>query len=575
MAQKFEAFMENKETQLYNLRHSAAHLLAQAVCELFPDTKLTIGPVTEDGFFYDFLPLQNFKEEDLAKIEAGMHELSKKNYKIVGGQVPKDEAKKIYKDNRFKLEIIDGISDPTVGIYHQGDFFDLCRGGHVEAIGEIKYFKLTGISGSYWRGDRSGQPLQRISGIAFLTQEDLENHLKRLEDAKLYDHRRLGKQLDLFTFHDDAAGFPFFHAKGLLIYNKLIEYSREMQKDDYQEIRTPILNSENLYRTSGHYDNYKENMYSTEIEGESYWLKPMNCPSHILIYKEKPRSYRELPIRYSEYGHVHRRELSGVLHGLFRVRGFTQDDAHIFCTAEQIEGEVKKVLGLVNEMYRKFGFNKIKMALSTKPAKSMGSDELWNKATTALANALKETNSNYIVQEGDGAFYGPKIDIKIEDSVGREWQCSTIQVDFNQPINFKLEYIDSDQKRNTPVIIHRAIFGSLERFLGVLLEHYKGLLPFWLAPIQTRILLITDSQREYSQKIKSILQSSGIRVEIDDSCDQISGQIRQAQMEKIPLMIVLGKKEQENETVTFRYNDGKQEFGIKLSDLLDKISVLS
>jgi threonyl-tRNA synthetase len=560
----------DKQQHLENLRHSAAHLLAQAVLELFPDTKLTIGPTTETGFFYDFQPVVNFKEEDLPKIEARMHELAKKNYRIEGGQVPKDKARALYTHNRFKLELIDGIPGETVGIYSQGPFFDLCKGGHLDAIGEIKHFKLVSISGSYWRADRSGTALQRITGVCFETQEELDAYFKHLEEVKMYDHRKLGRELDLFSFHDEAAGMPFFHAKGTIVYNELIAYSRRLQKDDYQEIKTPLVMTEDLWKTSGHYDNYKDKMYFSEAEDVSYCVRPMNCPSSIMVYKERPHSYRELPKRIAEYGHVHRYELSGVLHGLFRVRAFTQDDAHIYCTQDQLEVEIMKCLELAEKIYNKFGFTDVKMAVSTRPSQSIGSDELWEKGIEVLVKAFHARGINFTLQEGEGAFYGPKIEIIIKDAMGREWQCGTVQVDFFLPERFDLEYVTADQSRQRPVIIHRAIYGSIERFFGILLEHYKGHLPFWLAPVQMRILTITDEQKDYAYNLAAQLRGEGFRVEVDHSGGQISAQIKKAQVEKLPWMLVLGKKEVQNNTVTLRHNDGRQEFGLSLEQLLEK-----
>jgi len=563
-----------KNEQLHNVRHSAAHLLAHAVQQLFPEAKKTIGPVTETGFFYDFQPVKNFKEEDLEIIEKRMHELSEKNYPIVGGQVPKAQARELFKDNPFKLELIDGIEGETVGIYHQGDFFDLCKGGHTASTGDVKYFKLTGISGAYWRANRDGIPLQRITGIAFETKKDMDDYLKRLEDLKLYDHRLLGKQLDLFTFHDVAPGMPFFHNKGLIVFNKLIDYLRELQSHDYQEVRTPQIVNESLWRTSGHYDNYKENMYFTTVEETSFCVKPMNCPGSILMYQERPHSYRELPLRLAEFGLVHRFELSGVLHGMFRVRAFTQDDAHVYCTLDQIESEVINMLELAKKLYATFGFTNTKIALSTRPAKAIGDFEGWDQATEVIKRALDTFGMPYVIQEGEGAFYGPKIELKLHDALGREWQCGTVQVDLFQPINFDLEYIDSDQSRKKPVIIHRALYGSIERFFGILLEHFKGHLPFWLAPVQVRILTITDQQQAYAQEIYDLLIKSGIRVEIDRSGDQISAKIRKAQMEKLPWMLVLGQKEVDARTVTLRTADGKQQFGISIEDIVQRAEKL-
>ncbi|MFC1894765.1 threonine--tRNA ligase [Candidatus Dependentiae bacterium] len=560
---------------LNNLRHSTAHLLAQAVIQLYPGTKTTIGPTIENGFFYDFLPPKNFKKEDLPKIEEKMHELSKLDYKIIGKQVSKKEAKEFFKDNEFKLELIDSITDEMVGIFCQGDFCDLCRGGHVESTGKIKHFKLTSVAGSYWRADKNKSPLQRIYGVAFESSKDLRIYLKQVEDAKKYDHRKLGKQLDLFSFNEVAAGFPFFHNKGLVIYNKLTEYMRFLQKGDYQEVKTPIIMQEGLWKTSGHYDHYKENMYFTTIDEKVCCVKPMNCPGGILLYKEKPHSYREFPLRVSEFGLVHRHELSGVLHGLFRVRAFTQDDAHVYCTVDQAESEIVKIIELAQNLYNKFEFKKVKMFLATKPKKAMGSDELWQKATSALRNALEQKGIDYEVDEGGGAFYGPKIDMVIEDAMGREWQCGTVQFDFFMPQNFKLEYIKSDQSKEAPIMVHRAIYGSLERFLGILVEHYKGRFPFWLSPVQAKILTITDNQKEYAKKIYKKLFDAGIRVELDESGDQISAQIRNAQIKEVPWMLVIGKKEQEKETVSLRTLDGKQEFDFVVEDLLKKAEELN
>jgi len=567
---------KNNSDHLYNLRHSAAHLLAQAVLELYPDTKLTIGPVTESGFFYDFLPAQNFKEEDLPKIEAKMHELAKKDYKIEGAQLTKQEALKKFKGNEFKEELINEIPEgEPIGIYSQGDFFDLCRGGHVESTGQIKHFKLTAVAGSYWRARREGTPLQRISGVAFETQKELNAYLKMIEEAKLNDHRRLGKQLDLFSFSDVAVGFPFLHHKGLIIFNKLIEFMRDAQKNDYEEVRTPIIMNETLWKTSGHYEHYRENMYYTQIDEIPHCVKPMNCPGGILLYLEKPHSYRELPKRVSEFGLVHRHELSGVLHGLFRVRAFTQDDAHVYCTPDQIEQEVIKIINLTKKIYNKFGFEKVKMFLATKPEKAMGEDAIWDKAIAALKKALTDQKIDYEIDEGGGAFYGPKIDMLFEDAMGREWQCGTVQVDFFLPQNFDLKYIDADQSKKTPVMIHRAIYGSLERFFGILIEHYKGRFPFWIAPVQARILTITDEQKDYAKQILEQLRNANLRVELDETNDQISGKIRHAQNDKLPWMLVIGKKEQEDGTIALRLHDGKQEFGLKIDELIKKAEELN
>ncbi|MDR3646173.1 MAG: threonine--tRNA ligase [Candidatus Babeliales bacterium] len=561
----------SSKNDLKVLRHSAAHLLAQAVLELYPDTKLTIGPATSDGFFYDFAPTKNFKEEDLPKIEARMHELSDKNYPIEHEDLDKTKAREIYKDNPFKLELIEDIPGDTVGFSKQGDFYDLCRGGHVSSTGEIKYFKLLSLAGSYWRADRTRENLQRIYGTAFFTKEDLEKYELQKEEALKYDHRKLGKEMDLFSFHDEGPGFPFFHPKGKAIINVLIEYMRHLRNmSGYVEIATPVILSDELWKRSGHYGHYKENMYFTNIDDKSYAIKPMNCPGAILVYKTRPRSYRELPLRLSEFGLVHRHELSGVLHGLLRVRAFTQDDSHVFCTIDQIQQEVTKKIENTFKVLNKFGFEKVKVKLSTKPSNAMGDDALWTKAIDYLKTTLENLNVKYEIEAGDGAFYGPKIDFKIEDSMGREWQLSTIQVDFFQPINFDLHFVAPSGQQERPVMIHQAIYGSLERFFAILLEHFKGNLPFFVAPVQIRILTITDEQKEYAEQIFKTLKLQNIRVEIDESSDPISGKIKSATLDKIPWMIVIGKKEVENNTITLRFKDGNQEPNLSINDLIDR-----
>lgn len=561
----------NNEKDMKTLRHSAAHLLAQAVLELFPKTKLTIGPATEEGFFYDCLPSTPFKEEDLPILETKMRELSSKDFPMSHREISKTEARKIFKDNPFKLELIEEIPGDTVGFAQQGTFYDLCRGGHVKSTGDIKYFKLLNISGSYWRADKTKQALQRISGTAFFTQQDLDDYLKRKEEALLYDHRRLGKQLDLFSFHEEGVGFPFFHPKGRTVFNILLNYSRNLHvRQGYKEISTPILLSEDLWKRSGHWTYYKDNMYFSTIDEKTYALKPMNCPGAFLTYKDRPHSYRELPLRLNEYGLVHRHELSGTLQGLFRVRAFVQDDAHLFCTIDQLESEIMSIIALSFAVYKRFNFDHIKVRLSTKPEKAMGSDILWKKSTEALIKALEKSKTPYVEGRGEGAFYGPKIDFSIKDSMGREWQCGTIQVDFFQPENFDLNYIAPDGTKQRPVVLHRTIYGSLERFFAILLEHYKGNLPFWLAPIQVRILTITDEQKAYAHTVYEKLQQQNIRVEVDESSDPIAGKIKSAQLEKIPWMLVIGKKEMEQNTVSIRYLDGKQEFGLSVETLLQK-----
>lgn len=565
----------NNEKDLSVLRHSAAHLLAQAAKELYPETILTIGPATKEGFFYDCLPKKNFKDEDLVYLEERMRELSARNIPLTHKQISKDDAREMYKDNPFKLELINDIPGDTVGLAEQGNFYDLCRGGHVASTGDIKYFKLLHISGSYWRADKNNTPLQRITGTAFFTQEDLDAFVQQKEDAIQFDHRRLGKELDLFSFHEEGVGFPFFHPNGMIILNELVAHERKLQrKAKYKEISTPIMLSDELWQRSGHYQHYKDNMYFSIIDERSYALKPMNCPGAILTYKERPHSYRELPLRLSEFGKVHRHELSGVLSGLFRVRAFTQDDAHIFCTKDQIEQEIVDFLALNDEVLQPFGFTNFVIGVSTKPASAMGSDELWDIAIKGLENALKRAGKSYNIYPGEGAFYGPKIEIGIEDSLKRVWQCGTMQIDFFQAENFDLSYISSEGVKERPVILHRTIYGSLERFLGITLEHFKGRLPFWLSPVQMKILTITDEQKEYALQIMNQLFDHGVRVEIDNSSDPIAGQIKRAQLERVPLMVVIGKKEVENKTVTLRDLDGKQEFGVSFDALLQKIDAL-
>lgn len=550
------------------LRHSAAHLLAHAVMELYPHTKLTLGPPTAQGFFYDCLPTKNFKEDDLPIIEQRMREIAHRNLPLTHEQMNKADARKLYHDNPFKLELIEGIPGDTVGIARQGEFYDLCRGGHVASTGAIKHFKLTSISGSYWRADKNNTPLQRITGTAFLSQEDMDREEQRRVDAQLYDHRRLGKQLDYFSFHDEGVGFPFFHPKGKIILNGLRSFMRSiLHEGGYKEIETPVMLSDELWRQSGHYAHYKNNMYFSDVEEKSYAIKPMNCPGSILIYKERPRSYRELPLRLMEFGKVHRHELSGVLHGLFRVRAFTIDDTHIYCTIDQVEKEILSILKIVVRVMKAFGFDEIKIALSTKPDNAMGDDATWVKAINGLKGALEAAHLPYKLQEGEGAFYGPKIEIKINDSMDREWQCGTIQLDFFQAENFDLSYVGADGQQHKPVIIHQAIFGSLERFLGIILEHHKGHLPFWLSPIQARILPISDEQRPYAQELEQFLKQAGIRAEVDQSADTLAAQIKDAQLTKVPWMLVIGKKEAAAKTVTLRHADGRQEQGLSWEQL--------
>jgi len=566
--------MEQKDLKV--LRHSAAHLAAHAILELYPDTQLTIGPATEEGFFYDILPSKNLKEEDLPKVEAKMHEIAQRNLAIEHKQIAKEEARNIFKNNPFKLELIDLIADDTVGLSIQGEFRDLCKGGHLQSTGDIQHFKLTGLSGAYWRANRDGQALQRIHGTAFYSQLEMEQSEKAREELIKFDHRRLGKQLDLFSFHDEGVGFPFYHPKGKRVLNILIDYMRKLHRENnYQEIGTPILLSDQLWHRSGHYAFYKENMYFTCVDEQSYAVKPMNCPGAFIVFNTKPRSYRELPLKLAEFGLVHRHELSGALHGLFRVRAFTQDDAHIFCTLNQLEEEISVILKILFQVAKKFDFREIELGLSTKPAKAMGSDEMWEKAIQSLKNALDKFDMPYSIQEGEGAFYGPKIDIKIQDSMKRKWQCGTVQVDFFQPENFDLNYVSPQGTFERPVVIHQAIYGSLERFFAIVLEHYKGDLPFWLAPVQAKILTITDDQKTYAEKLSKEFFDAGIRVQINETSDPINAKIKSAQGERVTWMLVVGKKEVENNTVSLRTLDGVQQNGIQVHELIEKAKELN
>lgn len=557
------------------LRHSAAHLAAHALSRLFPKTLLTIGPATETGFFYDILPEHNIKEDDLILIAAEMQKIVLQNFPIEHQEISKIEARKLFAHNKFKLELIDQIPGDTVGIATQGEFIDLCKGGHVRQTGDIKHFKLLSISGSYWRADRNNQALQRISGTAFFSAEELAEFEQQQHDLIQYDHRRLGKELDLFSFHEEGVGFPFFHPKGKTILNVLTGYIRSLLNHyNYQEVSAPILLDETLWHQSGHYQHYNNFMYFTEIDGRKHAIRPMNCPGHILLFKERPRSYRELPLKYAEFGLVHRHELSGVLHGLLRVRAFTQDDGHIFCTAEQIESIILETIEFVMTIFKKLEFKEIIIKVSTKPTNAMGSDDQWKHATNALINALKTAKQEFSILEGEGAFYGPKIEFHIKDSMGRSWQCGTIQVDFPQPDNFKLEYVDNTGSRVRPVMIHRAILGSLERFFAILVEHYKGNFPFWLCPTQIRVLTITDKQKEYAENIVKELKQHEIRVELDQSSDPISGKIKSAQHDKIPWMLVIGDKEVQKQCITLRERDGKQTFDLSIEQLIEKAKQL-
>jgi len=552
-------------------RHSSSHLMAQAIKNLYPDVKFAIGPAVDEGFYYDLDYKKSFTPEDFAKIEKEMKKIVDANIKIEREEISKQEALKLFKDNPYKTELIKDIEDERISIYKQGNFVDFCRGPHVPSTGKLKAFKLTKLAGAYWRGNAKNKQLQRIYGISFPDKKQLKEYLTLLEEAEKRDHRKLGKELDLFSMHNEGPGFPFFHPKGTVIINILKDFWRkEHTKAGYTEVITPVILNRKLWEQSGHWDHYKENMYFTKIDGQDYAIKPMNCPGGILIYKTKLRSYRELPMRMGEMGTVHRHELSGVLTGLFRVRCFTQDDAHIYMTEKQIKDEIIGVINLTDHFYKTFGFS-YDVELSTKPDNAMGSDEVWEKATNGLKAALDAKKIKYKINEGDGAFYGPKIDFHLKDCLGRTWQCGTIQLDFAMPEKFDLTYEGKDGKKHRPIMIHRVIYGSIERFLGILIENYAGKFPLWLAPTQAVILNINDSHIPYGEKIKQKLEKSNIRVETDFRTETMPKKVREAQLKKIPLILTVGDKEKTNNTVAVRTLDGKVYFNINPEDLIKKV----
>lgn len=554
--------------------HTSSHILAQAVKRLFKDVKLAIGPAIDNGFYYDFDTDRPFTTEDFEAIEQEMNKIIKEDYKLERFVLPKDEAIKLMeeKGEPYKVELIEEIPEgEEISFYKQGEFTDLCAGPHLMSTGMVKTVKLLSVAGAYWKGDEKNKMLQRIYGISFPKKSMLDQYLHMLEEAKKRDHRKLGKELDLFSIHPEGPGFPFFHPKGMIIRNILEDFWRkEHIKHGYQEIKTPIILNEELWRRSGHWDHYKENMYFTEIDGETYAIKPMNCPGAMLVYKSTMHSYRDLPLRLCELGLVHRHELSGVLHGLMRVRSFTQDDAHLFMTPEQVEDEILGVINLVDYFYKIFGFEYF-VELSTRPENSMGSDEDWELATNALISALNRVNLPYKVNEGDGAFYGPKIDFHLKDSIGRTWQCGTIQLDFQMPERFELEYIGPDGEKHRPIMLHRVIYGSIERFIGILTEHFAGAFPTWLAPVQVRVLPISDKHYAYAQNVYGRLLENDIRAELDDRNEKIGYKIREAQLQKIPYMLIVGDKEVEQGTVSLRSRKEGDLGAISLNEFIEKI----
>jgi threonyl-tRNA synthetase len=572
---EFVTFDSEEGRDIY--RHSTSHLMASAVQQLFPGVKFGIGPAIEEGFYYDFDIPNGLTEQDLPAIEKKMKELASKAVPYERKVIPRSEAAEMFRarGENYKVELIGEIEDETVSIYELGDFVDLCRGPHVPDTSYIKAFKLTGLAGAYWRGDERNKMLQRIYGTAFPKEKDLKEHLALLEEARKRDHRKLGKELDLFSFHEEGPGFAFFHPKGMIVWNSLLEFWREVHTArGYVEVRTPIILARALWEQSGHWENYRENMYFTAIDERDFAIKPMNCPGGLLIYKERLHSYREFPIRWAELGLVHRHEKSGVLMGLFRVRQFTQDDAHIFLLPEQIVDEVVRVMDLVDSMYKVFGLP-YAVELSTKPEKHIGTDEMWEQATNALAAALDRVALKYKINEGDGAFYGPKIDFHIRDCLNRTWQCATIQLDFAMPEKFDLTYVGADNQRHRPVMIHRTVYGAIERFLGVLTEHYAGAFPTWLAPVQAIVLPVGESHRAYAAELLERMKQGKIRAEADMRDDKIGFKIREAQLQKIPYMLIVGDKEVSSGTVSVRHRKsgdmGPQKFEEFLESLLAEI----
>lgn len=550
-----EFFTKEDPEGLFTLRHTASHVMAQAIQHLFPSVKFAIGPAIDDGFYYDLDSDHVFSQEDFAAIEKEMSKIAKENIPLVKKVLPRDEALQYFKDKGqdYKVMLIEDLpEEETISLYEQGDFTDLCAGPHLKSTGKVKTFKLMTVAGAYWRGDSKNKMLQRIYATAFFSKEDLDHYLFVRAEAEKRDHRKLGKQLDLFSFHEEGPGFPFFHPKGMILRNKLMDYERELFKEfGYVEIMTPVILSKKLWLQSGHWDHYKENMYFTQIDDEDYAIKPMNCPGGILFFKTQQRSYRDLPMRVGEFGLVHRHELKGALHGLFRVRCFTQDDAHIFMTQEQMKDEVIKCMAMYQKMYGVFGLE-YHVELSTRPENSMGSDELWEISTNALREAIETAGVPYQINEGDGAFYGPKLDFHVQDSLGRTWQCGTIQMDMQLPERFDVNYIGEDGEKHRAVMLHRAGYGSLERFIGILIEHYAGAFPTWIAPVQAKIIPVTDKNLEYAKSVAAAMSESDIRVEVEEANETLGYKIRKAQMEKVPYMIIVGDQEMKGHTISVR-----------------------
>ena len=564
------------EEELHVIRHTCAHVMAQAIKRLYPNADFAYGPATEKGFYYDVdLGDVKLSDEDLLSIEKEMKKIIKENLPIRPFILPREEAIKLMRERgeKYKVEHIGDLpEDAVISFYQQGEYVDMCIGPHLCYTKAIKAFKITQQSGAYWKGDKANKMLTRINGIAFRTQEELDAHLKLMEEAERRDHRRIGKEMNLFMLADEGPGFPFFLPKGMALKNALIDYWRDIHyRDGYVEVSTPMIMNRKLWETSGHWDHYKNNMYSTVIDDEIYCIKPMNCPGGVMVYRSQPHSYKELPMRVGELGLVHRHELKGALHGLFRVRCFTQDDAHIFMRRDQIEEEIMGVVHLINEVYQKFGF-KYFIELSTRPEDSMGSDEDWEAATQGLKGALDKLGLPYTINEGDGAFYGPKIDFHLEDSLGRTWQCGTIQLDFQMPLNFGLEYVDENGEKQRPIMIHRVCFGSIERFIGILTEHFAGKFPVWLAPTQVKVLLVSEKSEAWGQEVYEALKAAKVRVEFDNRNEKIGYKIRQAQLvDRVPYMVIIGEKEAEDKTVSLRYRDTTATEVMTLDDFIAKV----
>ena len=558
------------------LRHSTSHLMAQAVKRLYPNVQVTIGPAIKDGFYYDFDTDKPFTDEDLPKIEAEMKKIIKENIPVIRKIMTKKDAIEYFKKNNepYKVEIIEDIDADTVSFYEQGDFIDLCRGPHVPSTGYLKSYKLMSVAGSYWRGDSNNKMLSRIYGTAFESKESLDNYLKKLKEAKERDHRKLGKELNLFSFHDEGPGFPFWHPRGMIIYKEVESYIRkENEKRGYVEIKTPAILNEELWHRSGHWDNYKENMYFTEIDETKFAIKPMNCPGGLIVYNSNIHSYRDLPLRVAELGFVHRHELSGALHGLFRVRAFTQDDAHIFCTEEQLADEIINTIDYYLSVYKDFGFKNFEIFVSTRPTKSIGTDEAWELATNSLINALDKLNIAYKINEGDGAFYGPKIDFNIKDVLDRNWQCGTLQVDFSLPMRFEISYEGKDGRKHTPVMLHRAILGSMERFIGILTEHYNGKFPLWLSPLQVAIVNVLNdkNQIERVKEIANAFKKENFRVEIDDTNDNLGTKIKKYRLQRTPYTVIIGADELSSGKLSVRTRSSKEIKDMGLKEFIEKL----